>query len=223
MFYFSRRARRLRQKQKAQKGLDVVKACSTRMHDKVMESLHQRSVRVCEAEKTKAEIYRRSDAGEDRRILEIMAGDYESLMSSIKLSDETLDIIRIAYYAMIDLEVVVEQVMHLEWYTYIIGAIPTKRLPDLMNSEGTSGLREITSLANEICQKIQDKLFASIQDKEEADRLRRRIHLVAEERKGSFDSSSESALDRLLADRDRPEPTGAVKPDHDVADTAIKA
>lgn len=223
MGWFGKRAHRKRLKQKAQKGVDVVSACRMHMYDKVMESLSLRSEKVRAAEKIKEEIYRRSDAGEDRRILEIMAGDYDSLMSGIKISDETLDIIRVAYYAMIDLEVVVEQVMHLEWYKYIIGTIPVKKIPDLINSEGNAGLREITRLANEICQKIQDKMFAAIDDQEEAARIRRRIQAVAEERKGKSESSGVSALNRILADRDRPEPKNVANTTHQKADNVLKA
>ena len=217
--FFNRAKRRAKLKARAEKEYEVVRVCTVRIGENLNKVLVERASLMSEAEAKRAEILRRDEAGEDEFTLNAMAQSYEIVLGKLKTSEVSLQIVQNTYRAIAELEAIVQSVMRLEGYKYIIKMIPEKELPDLIQSFENGSITQITYMIKEISNKIYDRMVSSLENADEIEKFKHNIELVTAERTRGFSNSSPtSALDRLRAEsrkNDMPLPN--------TADNTIKA
>ena len=202
MSFSTDRAKHNRLGKRAKKERDIVHACVTHMQDKINDTHVKRAEFNRTIANDIAEIKRLQASGASESTLEIMAEAVLHKQNQVELFDGLLLIFSNVRNVLLDLEIQIDAIIGLEWYKYVIRTIPERKLPRMIRSEDNNELSKVAELVESILQKIEDKISRVVVDKNEHEKIMRRIKETSREMRRSYEnnsvSSGKSALSKVL-------------------------
>ena len=181
-----------RLEKRANKERDIVKACVSRMQEKIDDTHNKRANFKQDIANDIAEIKRLYASGVGESTLEIMAESVAHKEAQLELFDGLLTIFSSVRNVLLDLQIQVDAIIGLEWYKYVIKTIPERKLPRMISSENHDDLYEVIELVESILKKIEDKITNVVKDKTEHDKIMKRIRETSCEMRKRYDDPSKA-------------------------------
>lgn len=187
---------------RAIKEAEIVKACSERATEKMQQAYVELTNSRRELLELQRELALRSEAGGKPDSIEVIR-----LAGAIKVTKnrstryERLQILFMEVAEVLkDLELQVDAIMQLEWYKYLVRAIPEKRLPRLLASDSPEDMKMIVELVQTIVEKIESKITKDGYTVVEGKQKRRHYEEVVSVMNKECDDARAEEVNALIAE-----------------------
>lgn len=190
-----------KKRKRAVRERDIVAACATKMDEKIAVTTKDRADAKRQVEFIEGEILRLADLGEEDIVIQRLVDERDFERKRIDFADGLLDVFFAVRTVLLNLVAEIDAVLRFEWYEYVIKILPEKKLPKLVRSEQQEDLLKVMQLTQTILQKIEEKVSATLVDKQEFQKEVARIKDVSAEIKkrcvGESSRSVQSAVEEI--------------------------